>query len=88
MSTAIIEYLINNWPSLAIVVIVGITCIIISRKFTKWEDKHDRQHEDLERRTCNANCQSHEEDINTLKQDLKDIKSDIVTIKSLLVEKP
>ena len=69
----ILEYIINNWPDLSIVVIVGITCIIISRKFTKWED--------------NSNCQSHENDISTLKQDLKDIKSDIVTIKSLLVIK-
>lgn len=84
---SILEYIINNWPDLSIVIIVGITCIIISRKFTKWEDNYNHRINDLEKRTCNSNCQSHENDISTLKQDLKDIKSDIVTIKSLLVIK-
>lgn len=84
---AIIEYIIHNWPTLAIVLIVGVTCFIISRKFTQWEDKHNKLHDELERRTCNADCQSHKEEIDALKQDLKEIKNDIITIKSLLIIK-
>lgn len=83
----VLEYIINNWPDLAVVIIVGITCIFISRRFTKWEDKHNRKHDELEKRTCNANCQSHEDDINILKQDLKEIKADVVAIKSIMILK-
>lgn len=83
----ILEYIINNWPDLALVIIVGITCIVISRRLTRWEDNHNRKHEELEKRTCGANCQSHESDINTLKQDLKEIKSDLVSIKSIMILK-
>ena len=80
----VLEYLLANWPMLTVVVLVGYTCVFISRKFTKWEDRHERMHDELDKRTCEANCHSHEEDIDTLKQDLKDIKYDIVAIKSIM----
>lgn len=46
----VLQYIIDNWPTLAIIIIVGATCIGLSRRFTKWEDKHDRRHEDMERK--------------------------------------
>lgn len=46
----VLQYIIANWPTLAIIIIVGATCIGLSRRFTKWEDKHDRRHEDMERK--------------------------------------
>ena len=47
MGTVILEFLINNWPALAIVLIVGATSGYVVRKFTKWEDKHDNSHENI-----------------------------------------
>lgn len=63
----ILEYLLNNWPSLAVVIIVGVTCFILARKFTKWEDRHERKHEDLERSYSNVE--------NTLKEIVQRIET-------------
>lgn len=63
----ILEYLLNNWPSLAVVIIVGVTCFVVARKFTKWEDRHDRKHEDLERSYSNVE--------NTLKEIVQRIET-------------
>ena len=87
MKEVVLEYIITHCPDFAIVAIVIIASVCISRKFTKWEDRHERMHDELDRRTCEANCKSHESDINVLKGDLKDIKDDIVVIKSLLIVK-
>lgn len=62
-----LEYLLNNWPSLAVVIIVGVTCFILARKFTKWEDRHERKHEDLERSYSNVE--------NTLKEIVQRIET-------------
>lgn len=70
----ILEYLLNNWPSLAVVIIVGVTCFILARKFTKWEDRHERKHEDLERSYSNVE--------NTLKE----IVQRIETVKRFLIK--
>ena len=49
----ILEYLLNNWPSVAIFIIIAVGGWIGSRKFTKWEDKHDRKHDELEKGVVN-----------------------------------
>lgn len=84
---AILEYILNNWPTFAIILIVGFTCFVIARRFTQWEDKHNGMHNEISQRIKNAQCESHNQEIAILKQDLKDIKTDIIAIKSLLVMK-
>ena len=76
----ILEYMLNNWPTLAIILIVGVTCFIIARKFTRWEDKHDSMHKEISQRICNAKCDSHDSDITILKQEVRDMQSGLVNI--------
>lgn len=42
---------------------------------------------EIEKRTCNARCDLHSQDIDSLKQDIKEMKGDIIAIKSLLMMK-
>ena len=46
---AIIEYFLSNWPAMAVIIIVAFAGWKLSRKFTKWEDRHDRKHEEMEK---------------------------------------
>ena len=78
----ILEYLLANWPTFAIVIIVGVTCFVASRKLTKWEDKHDQKHDKLESR-----CGNHEAELTVLKSNLESMRDDILTIKNILVLK-
>lgn len=49
MENIVIEWLVRNWPTLTIVVIVASAASYLVRRFTKWEDKHDVQHENNDR---------------------------------------
>lgn len=44
MGSIVFQYIVDNWPTFAIIIIVSITCYRITRKFTKWEDKHNNMH--------------------------------------------
>ena len=77
-----LDYLLANWPTFAIVIIVGVTCFVASRKLTKWEDKHDKNHDKLESRLGN-----HEAELTVLKSNLVSMRDDILTIKNILVLK-
>ena len=46
MESVALQYIVDNWPTFAIIFIVSITCYRIARKFTKWEDKHNNMHND------------------------------------------
>ena len=50
---AIIEYLLSNWPTVAVIIIVAFAGWEMSRKFTKWEYRHDRKHDELEKGVVN-----------------------------------
>lgn len=69
----------------SIATILGGVWFIIDRAFKAGEK--DSKITEIDKRTCNAKCELHDDDISLLKQDLKDIKTDIVAIKSLLVIK-
>lgn len=69
----------------AIATILGGVWFIIQRAFKSGADSNKLV--EIEKRTCNAQCDLHDRDIDTLKQDLKEMKSDIIAIKSLLVMK-
>lgn len=87
METAFWKFLIENWPELTIVIIVAIASGLLVRKFTKWEDKHDQRHDDLDKRTMHAKCDTHETEIATIQANLKEMREDIITIKNVLVFK-
>lgn len=69
----------------SIAAILGGVWFIINRAF-KAGEKNGKIME-IDKRTCNAKCELHDNDISLLKQDLKEIKTDIIAIKSLLVMK-
>lgn len=69
----------------SIATILGGVWFIIQRAFKSGADSNKLV--EIEKRICNAQCDLHDKDIDTLKQDLKEMKSDIVAIKSLLVMK-
>ena len=87
MLSAVINYLIENWPTIAIIVIVSIASSILVRNFTKWEDKHNQKHDELDKRTMHAKCESHESEIKIIQSNLKEMRDDIITIKNILVFK-
>lgn len=78
----ILEYLLNNWPTLTIILIVGFTCFIISRKFTKWDDRHARKHEDLEKGFSDLS-----DNITHTLSRLEAIEKDLIILKSVLAMK-
>ena len=49
MESVLLEYMINNWPTIAIVIIVAVSSGILVRKFTRWEDRHNQRHDDLDK---------------------------------------
>jgi hypothetical protein len=60
MIEIIFEYILNNLPSLsAVVILIALACYII-RKFTKWEDKHDYGHTNIEH-SLSRNQEEHTE---------------------------
>lgn len=65
--------------------ILGGVWFIIAKVFHLGESSNKLT--EVDRRTCNAQCDLHDNDISTLKNDLRDIKNDLVAIKSLLVMK-
>lgn len=69
----------------SIATILGGVWFIVERAFKAGEK--DGKITEIDKRTCNAKCELHDNDISVLKQDLKEIKTDIVAIKSLLVIK-
>lgn len=46
MESVALQYIVDNWPTFAIIIIVSITCCLLMRRFTKWEDKHNNMHND------------------------------------------
>lgn len=66
----------------AVATILGGVWFIIQRSFKSGVNTN--RLEEIDRRTCNAQCDLHKNDIDSLKEDLKDIKNDIIAIKSLL----
>lgn len=66
----------------AVATILGGVWFIIQRGFKSGVNRN--RLEEIDRRTCNAQCDLHKNDIDSLKEDLKDIKNDIIAIKSLL----
>lgn len=85
----ILEYLLNNWTSLAVVLIVGVTCFILARKFTKWEDLHDRKHEDLERRMLEiySGMESITSTLKSIMENMAAIEKDVIVLKSVIAMK-
>lgn len=85
----LLEYLLNNWPSLAVVLIVGVTCFILARKFTKWEDLHDRKHEDLERRMLEiySGMESITSTLKSIMENMAAIEKDVIILKSVIAMK-
>lgn len=63
----ILEYLLNNWPSFTVVLIVGVTCFIVARKFTKWEYKNEQRHQESKNRLREVE-RRHSNVENTLKE--------------------
>lgn len=66
-------------------VILGGIWFMLQKSFNLGE-KNNKLSE-IDNRTCKAQCELHDRDINIVKQDLKEIKEDIVAIKSILVMK-
>lgn len=66
-------------------VILGGIWIMLQKSFNLGE-KNNKLSE-IDNRTCKAQCELHDNEINIVKQDLKEIKADIVAIKSILVMK-
>ena len=69
----------------SIALILGGVWFIIKRAFNSGEKNQIL--EEINKRTCNANCVIHDKDIEILKCDLKEMWNDIITIKSLLLIK-
>lgn len=65
-------------------ILAGVWFIV--NKAVKYGENKKRL-DDIERKTFNANCESHERGIGAINSDLKEIKSDIVAIKSILAIK-
>lgn len=85
----ILEYLLNNWPSFTVVLIVGVTCFIVARKFTKWEDRHDRKHEDLEKGMLNISSDMGETAsmLKSIGENMETIEKDVIILKSVMAMK-
>lgn len=85
----ILEYLLNNWTSFTVVLIVGVTCFILARKFTKWEDLHDRKHEDLERRMLEiySGMESITSTLKSIMENMAAIEKDVIILKSVIAMK-
>lgn len=83
------EYLLNNWTSFTVVLIVGVTCFILARKFTKWEDLHDRKHEDLERRMLEiySGMESITSTLKSIMENMAAIEKDVIILKSVIAMK-
>lgn len=50
MQSVFLKYIIDNWPSFAIVIIVAVSAGYLVRKFTKWEDSHLHLHESSDKK--------------------------------------
>ena len=49
MPDVILDYILREWPSLAIFIVVVVSACIIIRRFTKWEGRHENNHKIIER---------------------------------------
>ena len=68
-----------------IATILGGVWFIVNQAFGIGKFSH--KIDEVDKRTCNAACESHGKDIDSIKDDIKSIKSDVVVIKSLLAMK-
>lgn len=74
MESAFVKYLIDNWPILAILVIVAYGVGKIVHMATRWEDKNEQRHKDSDKRHSNV------------ENALKDISKRVATIERFLIK--
>ena len=65
--------------------ILGGVWFIINKAFGV--GRFSRRIDEVDKRTCNAACESHGKDISDIKDDIRSIKTDVVAIKTLLAMK-
>lgn len=74
MESAFVKYLIDNWPVLAILVIVAYGVGKIVHMATRWEDKNEQRHKDSDKRHS------------YVENALKDISKRVATIERFLIK--
>jgi len=72
MRAVILDYILNNWTSLSVFVVLLIVFCYAIRRFTKWEDKHDYNHAGIER-SLRKNEEEHTEILKQTREILKSI---------------
>lgn len=74
MESAFVKYLIDNWPVLAILIIVAYGVGKIVHIATRWQDKNEQRHKDSDKRHDNV------------ENALKDISKRVATIERFLIK--
>lgn len=74
MDSVFVEYIIDNWPLLAILIVVSYGVARVVRVVTRWEDMNEHRHKDSDKR--------HE----IVENALKDISKRVATIERFLIK--
>lgn len=82
MESTIIKYLLENWPSAAMLIILVYMAWTISRLFTKWEDRNEQRHKSTENRLDRVDGR-----IDALEFKVSEIREDVLAIKAFLIGK-